>query len=174
MGVGFLFGGTARQREQWLSSSKPDETRDAYIAAASSFSKELKIVTGEANGKLFDQKVFADAIKRVLHENQNAAFKLVFHKRDTEDEALRDFKVENQHFAALKDQYPKQVHIYWTPERPRQHYAVIDDKIVILEQPRHTAFESFWATIIHDSKVSALWEKRFNTYISHLAGEKAF
>lgn len=169
--MGFTFRDVARQREQWLSSSKPDETRDAYIAAASSFNRELKIVTGEANGKLFNQKVFADAIGRVLHDNQDATFKLVFHKRDAQDEALRDFRVDNPHFTALKKQYPEQVHIYWTPQRPRQHYAVVDDKLVILEQPRHTAYGSFWATIIHDGKISALWEERFNTYVSHLAGE---
>lgn len=166
--LNFLSVGRARQREEWLSQKKPDETRDAYINAASKFTTELKVVTGEANGKLFEKKEFTDAIDRVLRKNINATFKLVFHKRDTEAEALEDFRKENPLFTNLKERYPKQVHIYWTPKRPRQHYAVVDNRLVILEQPHHATLEPFWATIIHDSEISTRWENRFDTYVSYL------
>jgi len=162
------FSGAVRQREQWLSSRKPEETREAYVAVAGAFSSELKIVTGEANGKLFDRPDFASAIQRVFQNKPEAVFKLVFHKSDTEAEARVNFQRENPHFFALKEQYPERVHIYWTPLRPRQHYAVVDSQVVILEQPDHVSLKPFWATIIHDSEISSLWEERFDTYCTHL------
>ncbi len=168
LGLNFLLNDVTRQREQWLSSRTPEKTRETYIDAIGEFTKELKIVTGEANGKLFEKEGFAEAIERVFHQNPNAIFRLVFHKRDTEVQACKDFEEENSSLFDLKRRYPENVSIYWTPNRPRQHYAVIDNRAVILEQPHHTSLQPFWATIVHDDKISTLWEERFDTYVSHL------
>lgn len=168
IGFGFLLKDGALQREQWLSQKSPDESRKSYVDAVSKFTKELKIVTGEANSKLFDLKEFADAIDVVFSKEPEAVFKLVFHKNNSEAEALEDFKRNNTHFCELRAKYPERMKIYWTPKRPRQHYAVIDNKVVILEEPNHPSSQPFWATIVKDEEISADWEKRFDTYVSHL------
>lgn len=154
------------RREQWLSSKQPDETRNAYIAASGRFTKELKIVAGEANGKLFNRAEFVESIESVLREHTEATFKFVFHKKASIDEARQHFAKDNGRLLALRGKYPEQVHFYWAPSRPEQHYAVIDEESVILEQPHHLAGKPFWATIIRDSDVATGWEKYFNEYVS--------
>lgn len=155
------------QREKWLSSKLPHETRNAYIDAIGEFANKLKIVAGEANSKLFNLAKFARVIEKELGKNSVATFEMVFHKKDSEDEARDDFRKENPLLVDLRNKYPKQVHFYWAPKRPRQHYAVIDDEMVILEQPHHPAGEPFWATIIRDYEIATDWEKHFDEYVEY-------
>lgn len=162
------------RREKWLSSKRPAETRDAYIDAIGEFTWNLKIVAGEANSKLFNQAEFAGAIEKTLRKNREATFKLVFHKKESKNEARKAFEEENSHLLDLRNKYPEQVYIHWAPKRPRQHYAVIDDQVVILEQPHHPAGEPFWGSIIRDRKIATDWEKHFDEYVAYCHPEMEF
>ncbi|MCK4823507.1 hypothetical protein KA005_47585, partial [bacterium] len=66
--------------EQWLSPRDPEQTRWKYIKSISGFRTSVKIVTGEANGKLFDRTELTDVFRTGLEENSNATVQLIFHK----------------------------------------------------------------------------------------------
>jgi len=153
--------------EQWLSSRNPEQTRWKYINSIGEFKSSVKIVTGEANGKLFDRTELADALSNGLRENRNATVRFVFHKNEDKDTARQSFETENTHIMAVKRVFSERVHLYWVPLRPEQHYAVIDDETVILEQPNHRGGEPFWGKIVKDSNIALEWENRFDEYVKY-------
>ena len=76
-----------------------------------------------------------EALKRTLQDNPDSTVEMVFHKDDDIGKAEIGFREENTHLLALKQEFPDRVHIFWTPKRPRQHYAVVDEgELAILEQ----------------------------------------
>lgn len=151
-----------------LSKFTPDSTRDNYISHIMSYQKSIKIITGEANSQLFNRPDLARALRESLSNGNNKTLQLVFHKNDDIKTAQEEFQVENEELVNLRREFPNCVHIYWSPIRPRQHYAVIDDgKKVILEEPNHKGFEPFWATIVLDEGRAKNWAERFDDYIKY-------
>ena len=153
--------------EQWLSPRDPEQTRWKYIKSIGEFKTSVKIVTGEANGKLFDRTELADVLREGLIKDSNATVRLIFHKDENKDKPCQDFEIENEHILDLKRDFPNSVHLYWAPKRPAQHYAVIDDKTVIFEQPDHPSEGVFWGKIVKDSNIAIKWEARFDEYAKY-------
>lgn len=154
-------------RDIWLSKRTPEITRWAYIEAIKGFKQSVKIVAGEANGKLFDREDFADALRTGLRENPKAKVKIVFHKDDDKDKARLAFKDECPHLAQVKRDFLTQVYIYWAPKRARQHYAVVDEERIVFEQPNHQAEKPFWGNIVIDDYLGREWEDRFDEYVRY-------
>lgn len=158
-----------------LSKLTPDETRDSYISHIVDFKKSVKIVTGEANSKLFDRRDLAQALREGLSLGNDRVFEFVFHKSDDKETAQAEFQAENKELVDLKLEFSDRVHIYWSPIRPGQHYAVIDNgKKAILEEPNHIGYKSFWATIVFDKSRAEGWAKRFDSYIEYCKPELEF
>lgn len=153
--------------EQWLSSRDPEQARWKYIKSISEFKKTVKIVTGEANGKLFDRVELADGLREGLKANPDASIQLIFHKDENRDRACQIFEATNSHILAIKREFPLQVHLHWAAKRPNQHYAIIDDKTTIFEQPNHPREEPFWGKIVKDSIIATEWETFFDEYIEY-------
>lgn len=157
-----------REAKRGLSKLTPDITRDSYIAEVRHYKKSVKIVTGEANSQLFERLGLAQAVKDGFLRGGSNTFQFVFHKDDDMKVAQAAFQVENKELVSLKSEFPERVHIYWSPIRPRQHYAVIDDgKKAILEEPNHVGGAPFWATIVFDESRAKDWANRFNEYVEH-------
>ncbi|HEY54861.1 MAG TPA: hypothetical protein G4N91_01080 [Dehalococcoidia bacterium] len=157
-----------KEARSGLSKFTPDETRDSYISHVADFKKSVKIVTGEANGKLFDRRDLAQALREGLSSGNGRVFEFVFHKSNDEETAQAEFQAENKELVDLKREFPDRVHIYWSPIRPGQHYAVIDNgKEAILEEPNHIGNKSFWATIVFDKNRARGWAERFDEYIKY-------
>ncbi len=150
--------------ERWLSSRDAMVTRWAYIETVRNFKRVVKIVVGEANGKLFDREELKSALTEGLRENSQSTVHLIFHKSDDKDQAIVGFKKDNPLLVALKNAFPDRVHMFWAPKRPRQHYAVIDEQRVIFEQPNHPANKAWWGSIVVNTTIAREWERRFDEY----------
>lgn len=151
-----------------LSKFTPDITRESYISYIKNYQKSIKIVTGEANGQLFDRQDLAQALRESLSNGCNKNIQFVFHKNDDIKTAQWEFQVQNKELVNLQLEFPSCVHIYWSPIRPRQHYAVIDDgKKAILEEPNHEGLEPFWAAVVLNENRAKGWASRFNDYIEY-------
>lgn len=149
-----------------LSKTDPEITRQKYIEYVGKASRSVKFVTGEANSKLFNQPTLQETLRAMLSHSNESTVEFVCHKSDNVDEAERLFRVENEGLLALKREFSKRMHIYWSPIRPRQHYAVLDGgKFVILEEPSHKKFAEFWAAVVLDSVRGQKWATRFDEYI---------
>ena len=143
-----------------------EATRANYVAQINGYRRSLKIVAGEANGKLFDRNDLAEVLRSGLMRSQFSTLQLVFHKHDAISEAKKAFEVDNAALLQLKLDFPKRVHLYWSPIRPRQHYAVIDDgDKAILEEPNHEPGQPFWATVVMNKNRAAGWSDRFDKYV---------
>lgn len=151
-----------------LSKTDPETTREKYVGYVGNAKRSVKIIVGEANGKLFNQPSMGAALKSVLSRNENSVVEFVFHKYNNLDNAKEAFLVDNKEIVDVKRQFPKRTHIYWSPIRPRQHYAVLDEgEQVILEEPNHKGFEPFWAAVMLDQSRGTLWKDRFDDYIKY-------
>ncbi len=154
-------------QEQWLSMRYPEVNRQAYIETIRDFNKGVKMVAGEANGKIFDQEEFFSVLREGLRENPEAQVSLVFHKEGDIDKARLAFEQDNPHLTNLKRQFPDKVHLWWAPKRPSQHYAVVDDNRVLFEQPNHRRGKPWWGNIVMDSSIAKEWERRFDKYVGY-------
>lgn len=151
-----------------LSKTDPETTREKYVEYIGNAKRSVKIVVGEANGKLFNRPSMGNALKSVLSSSENSIVDFVFHKYNNVDIAKESFLADNKEIAAVKRQFPKRTHIYWSPIRPRQHYAVLDEgEQVILEEPNHKGFEPFWAAVMLDQGRGTVWMNRFDEYIKY-------
>ena len=151
-----------------LSKTDPESTREKYIEYIGSAHRSVKIVVGEANGKLFNQSALKDALKAVLSHSNESTVEFVFHKYDDIDRAKESFQINNAELVELKLEFPERTHILWSPIRPRQHYVVLDGgEKVILEEPSHKGFEPFWAAVVLDSERGKGWVDRFDKYIKY-------
>lgn len=151
-----------------LSRDDPESTREKYIEYIGSAVQSVKIVTGEANGNLFNRPGLRDALKTVLMQSKDTNLQFVFHKYDDLDAAKEAFQFNNNELVELQQSFPKQVQIFWSPIRARQHYAVVDNgKKVILEEPSHKGFSPFWAAVILDENRGKEWANRFDEYVKH-------
>lgn len=157
-----------REAKLGLSKFAPDITRESYVAQIKGYQKSLRIVTGEANSQLFDRQDLSQALKESFLNGNNKTLQFVFHKNNNMKIAQAEFQVQNKELVSLKLEFPERVHIYWSPIRPRQHYAVIDDgKKAILEEPNHAGGTPFWATIVLDESRVKSWINRFDEYIKY-------
>lgn len=154
-------------QETWLSSRDPEHNRWQYIENIHGFNKSVKIVAGEANGKLFDRPEFANALKEGLKSHNDATVKMIFHKVDNIGEARSLFIENNKQMVELKKTFPDRVHIFWVPKRPKQHYAVKDESTVIFEQPDHKPGKPRWGIIVQDPSLGHEWENRFDEYVGY-------
>lgn len=67
------------------------------------------------------------------------------------------------------------ISIGWTPKRPRQHYAVIDQKMVALKDTEHHSQEQQPGLYISSDKKRAQdLGGRFNEYTQHHGHELSF
>lgn len=157
-----------KEAKKALSKRTPELTRDTYVAEIRAYRKSVKIVTGEANSKLFNRSDLSQAVEDGFLREDDNTLQLVFHKDNDIKVAQVIFERENHEIVNLKHKFPERVHIYWSPIRPRQHYAVIDNgKKAILEEPNHVGGEPFWASIVFDESRAQGWANRFNEYIKH-------
>lgn len=151
-----------------LSKATPDISRGKYIEYISNADKSVKIVAGEANSKLFNRPALKNTLESMLSHNKESTFEIVFHKTNNADDAEKLFQIENKELFALKRKFGERVHIYWSPIRPRQHYAVLDEgKFVILEEPEHRKFAEFWAAVVLNPAQGKKWAARFNEYVDY-------
>lgn len=151
-----------------LSKTDPEATREKYVEYIGNARRSVKIVVGEANSKLFNRPSMGDALKLVLSHSENSTVEFIFHRLNNVDTAKESFLASNEALVALKRQFPDRTHIYWSPIRPRQHYAVLDEgERVILEEPYHKGFEPFWAAVVLDQSRGKVWMERFDKYISY-------
>jgi len=151
--------------ERWLSSRDAIVNRWAYIETIRDFGRTVKMVAGEANGKLFDREELVSALGEGLRENPQSTVHLVFHKTDDKNEATVAFEKENPLMVDLKNKFLDRVHIFWAPKRPRQHYAVVDDERVIFEQPNHAANKTWWGSVVENTVIAGEWAGRFDEYV---------
>ena len=161
------YGSIDYPQERWLSNRYPEVNRWAYITTVRDFNRTVKIVAGEANGKIFDREEFVGYLGEGLRNHPQATVTLVFHKEEDESKARLAFKEENPLMTGLKHEFPERVHIYWASKRPRQHYAIVDEERVIFEQPNHPAKEAWWGNIVEDISIAQEWEKRFDEYVRY-------
>lgn len=151
-----------------LSKTDPEGTRDKYIEYIGSAYRSVKIVAGEANGKLFNRSSMATTLRSFLSGSEHSTVDLVFHKHKDINVARGAFQVSNPELAKLKCEFPNRFSIYWSPIRPRQHYVVLDNgEKVILEEPCHEGLAPFWAAVVLDSSRGKEWADRFNDYVKY-------
>ncbi len=145
-----------------------DKTREGYVDILKTAKHSIKIVAGEANNKLFDRTDFRAALKGTLDGDPDSTVALVFHKDPDMAMAKQGFVKDNPKLLSLKHEYGSRVHLSWSPVRPTQHYAVIDDgESAVLEQPNHTEMEPFWATVTTNPKRAKGWAARFDEYVRY-------
>lgn len=146
----------------------PERTRASYVELVANARISVKIVAGEANHQLFDREDFGFAIGRLLFDNPKSTVMFIFHKENEFGAAKRLFQEKNKQLYALKQEFPDRLHIYWSPKRPRQHYAVVDNgALAILEQPSHPRNKPFWATVTSNMTRAKEWSKRFDEYVTY-------
>jgi len=146
----------------------PERTRASYVELVASARISVKIVAGEANHQLFDREDFGFAIRRILSDNPKSMVEFIFHKDNEFVVAKSAFQENNKQLYALKQEFPDRLHIFWSPKRPSQHYAVVDNGVlVILEQPSHPRNRPFWATVTYNMTRAKEWSERFDGYVTH-------
>ncbi len=160
-------GSIGYYQERWLSRSDPVISRWAYIETVRNFGWGVKMVAGEANGKLFNREELVSVLTEGLREHPQATVELVFHKDDDKARACIMFEEENSLMIRLKREFSDRVHIFWAPKRPRQHYAVVDDERVIFEQPNHPPNKPWWGNIVMNTSIAQEWERRFDEYVRY-------
>ena len=152
---------------KWLRKGDPEAARLGYVQEIGCFSRSVKIVAGEANHKLFNRPDFIASLRYGLTKHPESNLKFVFHKADQLADAKFLFKQDNMELVTLKREFDDRVHIYWSPVRPLQHYAVIDDEKVILEEPGHKPSVPFWAYVSTEVARAKDWEALFDEYVSY-------
>ena len=152
---------------KWLRKGEPEAARLGYVQEIKNFSRAVKIVAGEANHKLFNRPDFIASLRDGLAKNPESNLKFVFHKADQQEYAKLLFEQDNSELVTLKREFDDRVHIYWSPVRPLQHYAVIDDEKVILEEPGHRPSTPFWAYVSTEAERAKDWEALFDEYVSY-------
>jgi hypothetical protein len=154
--------------ERELNRTNPKAAREEYIQLTSGANKSVKIVAGEANRQLFNEKAFVDGLRTFLSHNPKGTFKLICHKDDDRKVAEEMFKKQNKLLVDLKHDIKDRVQIFWVSKRPHQHYAVIDDgRLAILEEPDHKPFAPFDGLVTYDKNWAHEWSKRFDKYLDH-------
>lgn len=157
-----------REARLGLSKFTPEVTRESYVAQIKGYQKSIRLMTGEANSQLFNREDLLQVLGEGFLSGNGKTLQFVFHKNDDMKTAQEEFQVQNKGLVNLKIEFPDCVHIYWSPIRPRQHYAVIDDgKKAILEEPNHARGQPFWATIVLDESRARGWANRFDDYIKY-------
>ncbi len=118
--------------EQWFSKSQTVEAREALYHLVKSARKEVKIVSGELNGKCYETSFFADALASALARGVEAS--IIFHRYPDMQEAVKSMYIENEKIISLKRKYDN-LHLYWQRERNPKHFCVVDSNAIHAEVP---------------------------------------
>ncbi len=114
------------------SKSKMSEAREALNQLVKSAKKEVKIVSGELNGKCYETSSFADALTDALARGVDA--RMIFHRYPDIQEARDSLYRENEGIVLLKKEYDN-LHLYWQKKRNPKHFCVIDSNAIHAEVP---------------------------------------
>ena len=118
--------------EEWFSKSQMVEAREELYRLVKSARKEIKIVSGELNGKCYETSFFADALASALARGVEAS--IVFHRYPNMQEAIKSMYIENERIVSLKRKYDN-LHLYWQRERNPKHFCVVDSNAIHAEVP---------------------------------------
>lgn len=156
----------AKKPGSWFPKSDPKVAIEKYIEEIDGYEKSVRIVVGEGGRRLYDKTEFGVAVKEGLTNHPESTFTFVFHKDDDIERAKERFQREHRVIMSLKREFHNRVHIYWSPIRPEQHYAVIDMRKVIVEEPHHISGDR-WAYAVSEPTKAKSWQERFDKYIEY-------
>lgn len=118
--------------EEWFSKSQMPEARRALNELVKSAKKEVKIISGELNGKCYETSSFAETLADALARRVNAS--LVFHRYPDMQVATDSLYTENKEIVSLKKKYDN-LRLYWQKTRNPKHFCVVDGNAVHAEVP---------------------------------------
>lgn len=135
--------------EKWFGKSEMLEAREELHQLVKSAKKEVKIVSGELNGKCYETSFFADALSGALARGAKAG--IIFHRYSNVKKAKESLYTENKRIVSLKEKYDN-LHVYWQRERNPKHFCVVDSNGVHAEVP-HEPGEDREVMVMHNSSL---------------------
>jgi len=156
-----------RESRNAISKEYPENARASYAIFISHSEGPIKIVAGEADTKLFERDDMISALRGVLACTK-ATLSLIFHRYADKGVAEKSLAESNKRLISLKHEFDERVHLYWSPIRPRQHFAVITvngGNEALLEEPNHEGEQPFWATPVYDKAEAKDWAVRFDKFV---------
>ena len=100
---------------------------------------EITAVAGELSKEAYG-KFFADIISKKMSGNAHFKVRLLFLKDDeSKEKAIEKMWVENKDICTLfkEGRFENQFSIYWAERRPKFHYHIIDNNLVLEEVHEH-------------------------------------
>lgn len=89
---------------------------------------------------------------------------MIFNKDEEESKMMTLLREQNPNLLALVREYDR-LKLYWTPKRPKQHYAISDKRHLFFEEPDHpSGADRYTLFRYNDPKLGEEWEKRFDLY----------
>jgi len=150
-------------KEIWLESNESEKSLGEFINLIYSASKEIKLVCGELDPKIYEDEKVIKAFKSFLEKK--GKLKIIFSSdcKEFEDSHPKLYKlIYNNGFQEL-------VSLYTAKKRPIQHFTLADTKNILIEAPNHAPFGSRSSIIIYDDGVlGEILEEKFDSYINKL------
>ena len=122
--------------EKWL--AKGECSLLVFLELLEKGRKSIKMVTGELDPDLYNRSDVTEKLKTLL--DNKVSLEIVFHKKDSKNEAIQDLLYNNAKIIELKKIYHSFLKLYWQKERAETHFAVADASHVFIEEP-HKAYK---------------------------------
>ena len=129
---------------------------------------EITAVAGELSNEAYG-KIFADIISEKMSGDPKFIVRLLFLKDDeSKEKAIEKMWVENKAICTIfkEGQFESQFSMYWAERRPKFHYHIIDNNLVLEEVHEHGVPR---ATLILKDNTDYVqkYTKRFNITIQN-------
>lgn len=143
-----------------------DENDGVYADLLKRAEQTVKIVCGECDPRLFEQKSIIAAIKNLLEHNGKVELVLgTLEGEESAEEVRTRLRRKNKLLSKVLSEYQKQAQVYVASERPDLHYTVVDGKHVLFEEPHEPYKTRETRTRFDDEKLAKAWEQRFDRYL---------
>ena len=158
-----LYSINPSKNEIWLESCESERSLGEFINLINSAEKELKLVCGELDPKIYEDEKVIKALGNFL--KKGGRLKIIFSSPCEEFKNCHPnlFKLfKKRGLKGLVDLYPAK-------KRPMQHFTLADTKNLLIEAPNHLPFGKRPSIIIYnDDKFGLILEKKFEEYIGKL------
>ncbi len=150
-----------------------DEGDKAYADFLKRAERTVKIVCGECDPRLFEQKSIIGAIENLLVHN--GKMELIVGTLDNEEsaeEVRARLHRNNKLLSEVLSKYQNQAYVYVASKRPDLHYTIVDGKHVLFEEPHEPYKRRETRARFDDEKLAKAWEQRFDEYLQAKTDQK--
>jgi hypothetical protein len=160
------------QHESWYVAG--EDSKPEFYAFIAKAEQELKMVVGELDPELYEKPELVEACRRVL--NAGATIQVIFNANvGTLSDAVTRLQQKNPSWVELKREYGPRLKLWWVSKRPVQHYAIVDDRNLLLEEHNHKPYGKRDVIFRYeDPKLARDYQQDFDEYTTEKAQEIDF